>query len=233
MRKSLGNKRKYITESNCADIIRIYGDFTECEYSKIFANEDFGFRRIIIERPLRVSYHATDEGVERAMTSKAMKKVLADDADGSKVQSFERVIREAGAVPLIDEKAAIRTLNTTLAKAGIVVDAGVFKVLVDSLVVRDQAASAVRKAGKSLPDPDLRDAENVPLKEDVHAYFEREVKPHVGDAWIDETKSRVGYEVAFTRYFYVYTPPRHLTEIDDEIRELERSILALLSEVTA
>ena len=88
------------------------------------------------------------------------------------------------------------------------------------------------KDGIPEPDPDLRDYENVPLDEDIDAYFAREVTPHVPDAWIDRTKTKVGYEIPFTRHFYVYTPPRPLAEIDAELRDLESQIQKLLGEVT-
>ena len=83
-----------------------------------------------------------------------------------------------------------------------------------------------------LPDPDLRDYENVPLNEDVDSYLAREVLPHVPDAWVDDSKTRVGYEIPFTRHFYSYVPPRPLAEIDAEIKQLEAEIQRLLTEVT-
>lgn len=83
-----------------------------------------------------------------------------------------------------------------------------------------------------MPDPDLRDSENVPLNEDIDEYFVREVLPHVPDAWIDHDKTKIGYEIPFTRYFYVYTPPRSLAEIDAELQALESQIQKLLREVT-
>ncbi len=82
------------------------------------------------------------------------------------------------------------------------------------------------------PDTSLRDFENVPLKLDVDEYFEAEVKPHVPDAWMDRDKDRVGYEINFNRYFYVYTPPRPLVEIDADLKRAEDEILRLLREVT-
>jgi type I restriction enzyme M protein len=88
------------------------------------------------------------------------------------------------------------------------------------------------KDGNPLPDPELRDYENVPLDEDIDAYFTREVTPHIRDAWIDRSKTKVGYEIPFTRHFYVYTPPRPLAEIDTELRDLESQIQKLLGEVT-
>ena len=86
--------------------------------------------------------------------------------------------------------------------------------------------------GECEPDADLRDFENVPLKEDIDAYFEREVRPHVPDAWMDRGKDKVGYEINFNRHFYKYTPPRQLEEIDAELKRAEKEITRLLREVT-
>ncbi|HCF57323.1 MAG TPA: DNA methyltransferase, partial [Myxococcales bacterium] len=100
---------------------------------------------------------------------------------------------------------------------------------------RDPKAEPVPTGGRGSgyePDADLRDFENVPLKEDVEAYFEREVKPHVPDAWMDRSKDKVGYEVNFNRHFYVFTPPRSLSEIDAELKAAEDEIVRLLREVT-
>ncbi len=83
------------------------------------------------------------------------------------------------------------------------------------------------------PDADLRDTESVPLKESIHEYFKREVLPHVPDAWIDESKTKVGYEIPLNRHFYRYEPPRPLEAIESDIKQLEGEILGLLKEVTA
>jgi type I restriction enzyme M protein len=82
------------------------------------------------------------------------------------------------------------------------------------------------------PDADLRDFENVPISDDIDAYFEREVRPHVPDAWMDRTKDKVGYEISFNRHFYRYTPPRPLEAIDADLKQAEEEILRLLREVT-
>ena len=88
------------------------------------------------------------------------------------------------------------------------------------------------RAGEYEPDADLRDFENVPLKDDIDAYFSREVRPHVPDAWMDRSKDKVGYEINFNRHFYKYTRPRPLEEIDEELKQAEKEIMYLLREVT-
>ena len=97
---------------------------------------------------------------------------------------------------------------------------------------RDETADICRDIdGNPEPDSELRDYENIPLKEDIHAYFDREVKPYVTDAWIDEEKTKVGYEIPLTRHFYRYTPPRQLAEIQSDIAQLEKEIVGMLREV--
>src|SRR5439155_7927757 len=97
---------------------------------------------------------------------------------------------------------------------------------------RDESADiCVDADGQPEPDSELRDYENVPLKETINTFFEREVKPHVPDAWIDESKTKIGYEIPFNRHFYKYTPPRSLEEIQADIKQVERDILKLLAEV--
>ena len=98
-------------------------------------------------------------------------------------------------------------------------------------VTAPEAAPVLKNADGYEPDPALRDFENVPLKKDVDDYFEREVRPHVPDAWMDRDKDRIGYEIAFNRHFYTYTPPRPLEEIDADLREVEEEIVRLLREV--
>jgi type I restriction enzyme M protein len=155
MRKSLGSKRKELSPEQSAEITRLFGNFEEAEHdgkpiSRIFRNEDFGYRTITVERPLR---------------------------------------DEAGKVVL-----------------------------------------GQRGKAKDQPQPDssLRDTENVPLSEDVQTYFEREVLPHVPDAWIDHEKTKVGYEIPFNRHFYVFTPPRPLDVIDADLKQVTDRILEMI-----
>ena len=101
-----------------------------------------------------------------------------------------------------------------------------------ALSERDETADICRDSkGNIEPDPELRDYENVPLKEDIGEYILREVLPHVPDAWVDETKTKIGYEINFNRYFYKYTPPRPLEEIEADLRQIEGEIAAMLAEV--
>jgi type I restriction enzyme M protein len=90
-----------------------------------------------------------------------------------------------------------------------------------------------RQKGKPQPDPALRDTENVPLAEDVQAYFAREVLPHAPDAWVDEEKTKIGYEIPFNRFFYVFEPPRPLEAIDAELRGVTERIRTMLAELSA
>jgi type I restriction enzyme M protein len=147
-RKSLGNKRNDIPEHYIEEITQIYGEFKETDISKIFDNEDFGYTKITVERPLK-----------------------------------------------------------------------------------DENGNLVLKKGKPQPDSSLRDTESVPLKEDIQEYFNREVLPFVPDAWIDTKKSKIGYEIPFTRYFYKYIPPRPSEEIMKEILELEKELDGSLKEI--
>ena len=109
-------------------------------------------------------------------------------------------------------------------------DFGYSKITVER-PLRDEKGEPVLKKGKPQADPALRDTENVPLKEDIPAYFAREVLPYAPDAWIDESKTKVGYEIPFTRYFYRYEAPRPSSEIMAEILELEKELDGSLKEI--
>ena len=112
--------------------------------------------------------------------------------------------------------------------SSLTISAPVRKAILASFCEHDENATVCTDAdGNPEPDPELRDTENVPLKEGIHDYFDREVKPHVPDAWIDEEKTKIGYEIPLTRHFYKYTPPRPLEVIEKEIRELEGEIMGI------
>ena len=109
-------------------------------------------------------------------------------------------------------------------------DFGYSKIVVER-PEKDENGNNILKGGKPVADTNLRDTENVPLKEDIQEYFNREVLPYAPDAWIDEKKTKVGYEIPFTRYFYKYVPPKPSIEIMSEIKELEKSLDGVLERI--
>jgi len=126
-----------------------------------------------------------------------------------------------------------KRLTSAFKKVGTKVPAALFKAILMALAERDETAKICADAkGNPEPDPELRDYENVPLKEDVDEYLKREVLPHVPDAWMDESKTKVGYEINFNRYFYKYAPPRPLEEIETDLKKIEKEIADMLAEVT-
>uniref|UniRef100_UPI003F68B937 type I restriction-modification system subunit M n=1 Tax=Acetivibrio thermocellus TaxID=1515 RepID=UPI003F68B937 len=244
MRKSLGNKRNEITEEQIKEITRIYGEFKENEYCKIFDNEDFGYQKIVVERPLRLNFQVTEERInnlynETAFNNLAKSKKkgaagLKEIEEGKKIQQqIIETLRTMDSTILYKNRDEFtKVLKKAFKDSGIKLDSALLKAILSALSEKDETADiCVDSKGNPEPDPDLRDTENVPLKEDIHEYFEREVKPHVPDAWIDETKTKIGYEIPFTRHFYKYQPLRPSEEIMKEIRELEQSILEKLKKV--
>jgi len=244
MRKSLGNKRNEITEEQIKEITRIYGEFKENEYCKIFDNEDFGYQKIVVERPLRLNFQVTEERInnlynETAFNNLAKSKKkgaagLKEIEEGKKIQQqIIETLRTMDSTILYKNRDEFtKVLKKAFKDSGIKLDSALLKAILSALSEKDETADiCVDSKGNTEPDPDLRDTENVPLKEDIHEYFEREVKPHVPDAWIDETKTKIGYEIPFTRHFYKYQPLRPSEEIMKEIRELEKSILEKLKKV--
>lgn len=227
MRKSLGSKRKELGEADIERISKLYGDFEEGEHCKIFEGREFGYSTITVERPLRLSFEITPERLERVRESKALAKlpelqavvaVLESLPSGEKWTCRERFIAAA---------------RRALTKAGVTLGAPQWKALVSALGEPDEAAEICRDSkGRPEPSADLRDTENVPLTEDIQAYFEREVLPHAPNAWIDPEKTRVGYEIPFNRHFYRFQPPRSLAEIDHDLKTVTGEILELLREVT-
>jgi type I restriction enzyme M protein len=148
-----------------------------------------------------------------------------------KVLAKQKTLSSLGIVKDLDEFS--KRLKSAFKKAGAKVPAALFKAVLMALAERDETAKICTDAkGNAEPDPELRDYENVPLKEDVDAYMKREVLPHVPDAWIDESKTKVGYEINFNRYFYKYTPPRPLDEIETDLKKIEKEIAYMLAEVT-
>lgn len=231
MRKSLGSKRRYLTDEQIAEIARLHDAFEESEHSKIFATTDFGYRRVTIERPLRLTFTPHDEiGLAALQEENAWQKL--PEGDRSSILAALAQLDER--IP--SRKTFTKSLEAALKPSGVKVSAPIMRLLTKHLSVSDENAEVCKSRGQVEPDPSLRDYENVPLGEDVREYFEREVLPHVPDAWIDETKRDekdgevgiVGYEIPFNRHFYTYTPPRPLEEIDADLRETTQRIMRMI-----
>lgn len=240
MRKSLGDKRKELSPEHIEDITRLYGEFTEGERVKIFPNDAFGYQRITVERPLRLRWEVTTETLVLLEQEKAWGRL----SEAERVDVARRLTDLVGTTAT--DKAVLAKRLGTVPKA-------VEKVLWEALAVRDPDAPIIaNRKGEPEPDPELRDNENVPLPEmpvswetdvtdrleslpyrtTVDDYMAGEVLPYVADAWVDHTKTKIGYEIPLTRHFYKYVPPRPLAEIDAEIKALEAEIQELLREVT-
>lgn len=244
MRKSLGNKRNEITEEQIKEITRIYGEFKENEYCKIFDNEDFGYQKIVVERPLRLNFQVTEERINNLYNETAFNNLaksrkkgeagLKEIEEGKKLQQqiIEILKTMDSNIVYKNRDEFTKILKKVFKDSDIKLNNTLLKAILSALSERDETADiCVDSKGNPEPDPELRDTENVPLKEDIHEYFQREVKPHVPDAWIDESKTKIGYEIPFTRHFYKYQPLRPSEEIMREIIELEKSISEKLKKV--
>ena len=247
MRKSLGNKRHEVCDDQRDDITQRYGTLKESEHIRVFDNEDFGYRRITVERPLRLNFAVNKERIAsleetkaftKLATSKKRKNSKAAQAEIAEGLRLQKAILSAldglapkGVIKNRDEFAGM--MKNTFKEAKIKVPAALFKAILMALAERDETADICTDAkGNPEPDPELRDYENVPLKENVDEYMKREVLPHVPDAWIDHSKTKIGYEINFNRYFYKYTPPRPLDEIETDLKKIEEDIADMLAEVT-
>ena len=222
-KRSLGDKRRHLSGVQIDEIVRLYGRFEDSERSKIFDNDDFGYTRVTVERPLRLRYRMTVDDKARFLDARPN---LLDD-----VQAIDEA---QGRQPANDWSAVWREIEEFLRLNGSRWNAPEKKLFRDVFTETDPEAAPVLKdsgANEYEPDPALRDFENVPLKDDIDAYFGREVSPHVPDAWIDRDKDRIGYEITFNRHFYKYTPPRPLAEIDADLGQAEKEILRLMRQV--
>jgi type I restriction enzyme M protein len=277
MEKSLGNKRRRIGDpsdkgkapDHIGELTKIFGDFRDGHtrtfteedpithqpvqrqrvVSKIFDNEDFGYLKITVERPLRLRYDVTDERIRQLYQEKEFQRLSLKQSEG-----LESTLPLASGC---DDENFFAMLN---ANASFRLSAKLAKAMRSIFGVKDASkAPALRQQGINLDhlkviddetlqrqgifyrtdgyctyevDPDLRDTETVPLKESIEVYFKREVLPHVPDAWIDTTKTKIGYEIPLNRHFYRYDPPRPLEVIETDIKRLEDDIMKMLKEVT-
>ena len=222
-KRSLGDKRRHLTGSQIDAIVKLYGQRKDGETSKVFDNKDFGYTRVTVERPLRLRYQMTLEDKARFL-----------DACPHLLDDVQAIDQELGREPERNWDAVRSRIQDMLHSRGSRWRATEQKLFRSVFTQKDfeaePVASGARDGGYE-PDADLRDFENVPLKDDVEVYFGREVRPQVSDAWMDRGKDKVGYEINFNRHFCKYTPPRALEVIDTELKEAEEKIVLLLRKV--
>ncbi len=285
MQKSLGNKRNKLGDQHIEELTRLYGDFKDsatCKVglngkrekricSKIFDNRDFGYLKVIVERPLRLNFQSSAERIQRLWEEKAFLN-LATSKKRKNQAEHDREVQEGEATQqriiallkklrntLYQDRTEFEdVLNAAFKRADEKLPSPIKKAILNALSERDpEAAICVNSKGDIEPDSELRDTEIVPLPADItlplpmgydkdadnsellplvhdhcEDYLAREVLPFVDDAWIDHSKTKVGYEIPINRHFYVYEPPRALAEIESEIQGLEKDILAMLKKVT-
>jgi len=236
MRRALGDKRKELGEEHIAELTRLYAEAPPVPPAhapdgavgaaggkvKIFRNEDFGYRRITVERPLRLRFEASEASIAQLAAAKPVQRA-ADAA------AFAAALRPLTGSTWATAADALDALTAAVVSAGLTCPSGVAfaRALREAWGVSDPEGEVQSSADGPLPDPALRDFETVPLGQDPQDYLRREVLPFVPDAWIDHTKTKVGYEIPFTRHFYVYTPPRPLAVIDADLRAVQAEIQAL------
>ena len=233
MRKSLGSKRKQLSDEAIEQIVRLASRYEEGPIAKIFPTTAFGYRRITVERPLKLAFYPQD--AERLASLTADKGW--DKLDGSLQSVILTALGQFAEAKLLSRDKFKKQLTKLLGEVKL--PAPAFKLLVSHLAEQDDAAEVCKAKGEPEANPDLRDNENVPLGEDIYEYLKREVLPHVPDAWIDTSKTDpldgqvgiVGYEIPFNRHFYQYQPPRELAAIDADLDAVAKEIMQLLAEV--
>jgi type I restriction enzyme M protein len=284
LRKNLGNKNCEIKPEQIDQITNLYMDFDENDISKIYPNEYFGYHKITVERPLRLSARFTEEAIaslrydksirdemewtygqfgdalygdvkkyrdkieayldknEIKLATPAKNKLLSLEhwqGQLKLMQAAQSLADELGDAQFDDYNKFVPLVNKAIKALDLDLDAKGLKVVLDAVCWKNEDAERVIKKaekGKAIvyeADSDLRDTENVPLDQDIHEYFQREVLQHIPDAWIDESRTVRGYEISFTRYFYNYVPPRSLEEITAEIFALERETEGILKEIVS
>ena len=284
LRKNLGNKNCEIKPEQIDQITNLYMDFEENDISKIYPNEYFGYHKITVERPLRLSARFTEEAIASLRYDKSIRDEMEwayeQFGDGlyedvkkyrDKIEAYldkneiklatpaknkllslehwqgqlklmeaaQALADELGDAQFDDYNKFVPLVNKAIKALDLDLDAKGLKVVLDAVCWKNEdAEQVIKKAekGKAIiyeADSDLRDTENVPLDQDIHEYFKREVLQHIPDAWIDESRTVKGYEISFTRYFYNYVPPRSLEEITAEIFALERETEGILKEIVS
>ena len=241
MRKSLGNKRHTLPEESINKIIDTYQDFTESDKVKIFDNEDFGYTKITVERPMQLNYQVTPERLENLYSYNQFKKLAESKSEDPEIKMAEEEEGKKQQEAIKEELLTIGdelytdwdTFETKVKNAlkSFDLKPAFIKNVIEKLSEHDDTAEYVTdRSGKPKADSNLRDTEKIPLVQNIDDYFEDEVLKYYSDAWYDESKNKIGYEINFTQYFYVYEPPRPLEEIEEDISKITAEIQELLKD---
>lgn len=226
MAKSLGKKRNEMTEAQIKRLTKLFMSDNKSEYVKVFDNEDFGYSKVIIDRPLRLEYKEIKSKIDLLKEMKEFKKLK----NGKELELLKAL---SSANDSDDDTQFFKQLSKDLSYK---LTKGQVKLIRDVFAKVNKKASVVyidpfdTKKGL-LADSDLRDSEKIPLKQDIQEYFDKEVKPFVPDAWIVWDSIKVGYEILFNKYFYEYKAPRKLDEIFKDIEALKSKTENLLDEI--
>jgi type I restriction enzyme M protein len=254
MTKSLGSKRREITDEHRRKVIELVKRRKPGDHVKLFDTIDFGYRQIRVERPLRLRFEISAESLARLEEQTAFKNLAVskkkdrkereqEEADGRKTQAAIRAALQTLAGEVFTNRDKFKAATEAACDvADVRLKAPVLKAITAAIGERDEAADVcLGSDGQPEADKSLSDTENVPLREDINAYFKREVLPHAPDAWIDldyvdvqDAKvGRVGYEIPFNRHFYVFKPPRPLAEIDADLKQSTDRILQMIKQLSA
>lgn len=244
MQRSLGKKRNEITDSQIDEITGIYGEFKEGEYCKIFENTYFGYTCVTVERPLKLNFQINGTRLERLFEGESYnhanasgKRKVKNLQDGQKTEERQRIIKDALNKISSDKvyknrEEFILFLKEFFKSCDIQIKAAEIKTVLKVLSEKDETADICMDGnGNPEPDTELRDYENIPLRENIDDYFKREVLSYVPDAWMDRSKDKIGYEINFTKEFYKYKPLRSLEDIRKDLLALEKETEGLLREV--
>jgi type I restriction enzyme M protein len=253
MTKSLGSKRREITDTHKQEILKLVKERKEGPHVKIFDTTDFGYREIKVLRPLKLRFEVNAESLARLDAQSAFKNLAVSkkkataeqkrqEKEGLALQAEIRAaLQTLAGKPYLDRDKFTEAMEAALKRAGSKLKAPLLKAIIAGIGERDDSAEICRDSeGKPEPDTELNDTENVPLKEEIETYFSREVTPHVPNAWIDTSYcdakdgqvGRVGYEIPFSRHFYVFKPPRPLSAIDADLKLSTDRILKMIGGLT-
>lgn len=231
LRKNLGKKNCEFSPEQITEITKMFLAFKKSEQSKIFPNAEFGYWKIVVERPLRLM---TIINADRLATFK-------ESAAKAWIEPVDLLVEIVGIdKPNGNFNEIKEQFEAALKERGISLRAAALKNIYGAFTTKDPSAEPVikKKTKKGIvyePDTDLRDTEQVPLQEKggINAFFKREVLPHVPDAWVDETKTQIGYEISFTRHFYKPQPLRTLDQIRGDLITLQDEAEGLLDRIVA